>query len=208
MSVRPPCLALLLLLATGASQAQATTWRLDPVHTRVAFRVDHAGFSHALGTFAGVTGELAFDPSDWRGARLDVRIPLATLDLGEQDWNRKVLGRSFLDAQDQPEARFTSTRVEPAGDGRAAVTGQLQLRGVSREVTLQVQLNALKRHPITRRRTAGFSATGTLSRRDFGIIAWPNVIGDEVSLLIEAEAIRVTSTDPSTPPENDDADQE
>ena len=65
------------------------------------------------------------------------------------------------------------------------------LRGVSREVVLDVTLNALKRHPLPPfRRTAGFSATTTLSRADFGISAWPSVIGDKVELRIEAEAVR------------------
>ena len=217
MSVRHRWLALALMaLAAGPSPAQEQAFRLDPVHTRVAFRVDHAGYSRALGTFAGVTGELAFDPADWRGARLDVRIPLASLDLGDADWNKKVLGRAFLDAGDQPEARFTSSHVEPLGENEARITGQLSLRDQAHEVTLHVTLNALKRHPLTFRQTAGFSATGTLSRKAFGIDTWPNVIGDSVELLIEAEAIRSpsgtaspdTPSDTPSPTENPDAPQE
>ncbi len=183
-------LCLLLIAPAAPAVARSETFRLDPVHTRVAFRVDHAGLSRAVGVFSGATGVLEFDPEDWSGARLEARLPLASLDLGDADWNRKVLGRSFLDAGDQPEARFVSTRVEPSGPDQARVTGQLSLRGLSRELVLDVRLNALKRHPLTYRRTAGFSATARLDRRDFGITTWPNVIGHEVELLIEAEAIR------------------
>ncbi|KAA2285180.1 YceI family protein [Arenimonas fontis] len=188
-------LALAACLATGPVAAGETeTFALDPVHTRVLFRVDHAGFSRALGTFSGATGELAFDPDDWRGARLEVELPLASLDLGDADWNRRVLGRGFLDAGRHPVARFRSTRVEPTGPDGALVHGELELRGQRRPMVLDVRLNALERHPITFRRTAGFSASARLDRRDFGMVSWPNVVGHEVELWIEAEAIRARGT--------------
>lgn len=201
-------IACLLAAASGMAQAQAESFQLDPVHTRVAFRIDHAGFSKAIGTFSGATGELSFDPEDWSTATLDVSLPLATLEIGDAKWRDKVLDRTFLDAGDQPAARFVSTRVEPGEPGQARVYGQLSLRGVSREVVLDVTLNALKRHPLTLRRTAGFSATGTLRRSDFGMDAWRRLVGDEVELMIEAEATR-RRPDPATPTEESaDADQE
>lgn len=201
-------LALLLALPVAPARASNEVYRLDPVHTRVVFRVDHAGLSRAVGGFSGAAGVLAFDPEDWSGARLEVRLPLAGLDLGDADWNRKVLEPAFLDAEQQPEAHFVSTRVEATGPDRAKVTGQLSLRGVSRELVLDVRLNALKRHPLTFRRTAGFSATGRLDRRDFGIDTWPNVIGHEVELLIEAEAILDRGAAPPSAQESTDADPE
>jgi polyisoprenoid-binding protein YceI len=203
-----PRLWLVLLLAMPAAPAVAgnEVFRLDPVHTRVAFRVDHAGLSRAVGTFAGATGVLEFDPADWRTARLEVRLPLSSLDLGDADWTRKVLAPAFLDGGDHPEAHFVSTAVEPVGPDQARVTGQLSLRGRSHPLVLDVRLNALKRHPLTFRRTAGFSATARLDRRSFGIDTWPNVIGHEVELLIEAEAIHDRGAAAPAAPETDDAD--
>jgi hypothetical protein len=85
------------------------------------------------------------------------------------------------------------------------VIGELTLRGVSHEVALDVTLNAVKRHPMPPfRRTAGFSATATLSRSAFGVDAWPSMIGDQVQLRIEAEALRDRSaTDPQDTPSVD-----
>jgi polyisoprenoid-binding protein YceI len=182
-----------LLGSGGPARAQAQEYRLDPVHTRILFAVDHAGLSTTLGTFSGATGTLSLDPDDWSTARVEASIPLARLDLGDEDWRDKMLERSFLDAATQPEARFVSTRIEPVDAQRARVIGTLSLRGRSREVALDVTLNALKRHPITRRRSAGFSATGEIDRRDFGMDSWPNVIGHRVQLRIEAEAIRIST---------------
>ncbi|WP_282278276.1 YceI family protein [Stenotrophomonas sp. PS02297] len=187
----PRCLALLLACLLPLSASAADRYRLDPVHTRVLFAVEHAGFSQALGTVSGSEGVLEFDPDDWRGAHLEVVVPIARLDLGDDKWNQATLARNLLDGQRHPQARFVSTRVEPVDAHNARVHGLLTLRGVTREIALDVRLNALKRHPLPPfRRTAGFSATATLQRSDFGIDAWRSVIGDQVELRIEAEAVR------------------
>jgi polyisoprenoid-binding protein YceI len=181
-----------LLAAVPATQAAGlASYALDPVHTRVQFAIDHAGFSRALGTISGTTGTLRFDPDDWTTASLQADVPLTRLDLGDDTWNRATLARSLLDAERHPVARFVSTCIEPLSAEQARVHGQLQLRGVTRDVVLDVRLNALKRHPLPPfRRTAGFSATTSLSRADFGITSWQSVIGDRVELRIEAEATR------------------
>ncbi len=77
-----PCLALLpMLLATAPAWADADTYRLDPVHTRVLFSIDHAGYSQAMGTVSGSEGRLQFDPDNWREATLDVEVPVSRLTL-------------------------------------------------------------------------------------------------------------------------------
>jgi polyisoprenoid-binding protein YceI len=200
------CLFLLFCAAPGAAAAAPETYRLDPVHTRVLFAVEHAGFSQALGTISGSEGLLRFDPEDWSNATLSVSVPLQRLDLGDAKWNTAVMARNLLDVERHPEARFVSTRVEPIDDHHARVFGMLTVRGVTQEVALAVTLNALKRHPMPPfRRTAGFSATATLSRKAFGVDAWPSMIGDEVTLRIEAEALRDRSAaDPDGGPAVDE----
>lgn len=201
--VRKTLFCLLLLSGAAPAVAQVEPWRLDPVHTRVLFRVEHAGFSQALGIFPDVQGELFFDPDDWTSARLDVQIPLGKLEIGDADWRDKLLSSTWLHAQEQAIARFRSTRVEATGKDQARVLGALTLKGVSHEVTLDVRLNKLARNPLTFKRTAGFSATAVLDRRDFGMAEWPNVVGQQVQLEIQAEAVRFT---PSPEQENADAD--
>ncbi|MFS8063732.1 MAG: YceI family protein [Luteimonas sp.] len=204
-SIRLPSFCLLLgLLLPIAAVARPASYTLDPVHTRVMFAVSHAGFSHALGTVSGSTGTLVFDPDDWTTAQLQVSIPIARFDLGDAKWNQAVGARNLLDVQAHPVATFVSTRIEPKDANHAAVCGTLQLRDVGHEVCLDVTLNQLKRHPLPPfRRTAGFSATATLSRKDFGITAWPGVIGDDVELRIEAEAIRSGRADAQDAGRND-----
>ena len=207
-SIRPPSFCLLLgLLLPVAAIAKPATYALDPVHTRVLFAVSHAGFSNAMGTVSGSTGTLVFDPDDWSTAQLQVSVPIAHFDLGDAKWNRAVGARNLLDVQAHPVATFTSTRITPKDPAHASVCGTLQLRGVGREVCLDVTFHQLKRHPMPPfRRTAGFSATTTLSRKDFGITAWPSVIGDAVELRIEAEAIRSRGNAEEPEAAGDDAD--
>lgn len=182
---------LALLACLPAAAREAREYRLDPVHTRVVFLVDHAGFSRAIGTISGSEGRLFFgDDEDarWDGASVEAEIPIAALSLGDPDWDRATLARSLLDGEAHPRARFRSTRIEPLAPDRARIHGELTLRGVTREVVLEAILNGARRHPLTFRRTVGFSATTTLRRADFGITAWPNVIGAEVAVMIELEA--------------------
>ena len=210
-------LSLLLLATSWAASAAPQSWRLDPVHTRVLFAVEHAGFSKALGTVSGSEGQLQFDPDDWSSARLSVSVPLQRLDLGDAKWNKAVMAGNLLDTDRYPEARFVSTRVEAIDATHARVFGQLTVRDVTHEVELAVALNAVKRHPMPPfRRTAGFSATATLSRKAFGVDGWPSMIGDAVELRIEAEALRdrnagdpqdtPSAGDAGTPPPVDDSD--
>jgi polyisoprenoid-binding protein YceI len=197
-------LARALGLAQGApARAANQSYALDPVHTRVAFQVSHAGFSNPLGSFSGASGRLEFDPEDWASAQLDVRLPIATLNLGDAKWQQKILDRTFFDAGKFPDAHFVSRKVESTGGQTARVTGDLTLHGVTAPLTLQVTFNALKRHPLTRKKTVGFSATGTLSRKAFGIDAWQHLVGDEVRLIIELEATRTRddAPDPTEPPD-------
>ena len=188
-------LGLVLSAWAGLAIAQpAAPYRLDPVHTRVVLAVDHAGFSKAIGTVSGSTGTLWTNGEDWTDARVDVSVPLERLDFGDADWNRAVAARGLLDTARHPVARFVSTRVEPLDAERARVYGTLTLRGVTREVVLDAVRNASRRHPLPPfRRTVGFSATGLLSRAEFGVDAWRSMIGDAVELRLEVEATRTRS---------------
>ena len=176
------------LLMTGAHAAQEH-FVIDPVHTRIAFRVEHLGLSHSIGTFSGANGTLDFDPSDWSGAKLDVSVPLDKLDMGNDGWKKKVLSDAFLDSTKQPVAHFVATSVAPIDKTHAKVTGTLSLRGRDSTVVLDVTFNELKRSLYTEfRKTAGFSATATLHRKELGMDAYPDAVGEDVAIDIEAEA--------------------
>jgi len=137
----------------------------------------------------GANGTLDFDHADWRGAKLDVNIPLDKLDMGNDGWKKKVLSDAFLDSAKQPVAHFVATSVAPIDETHAKVTGTLSLRGRDSTVVLDVAFNGLKRSLYTEfRKTAGFSATATLHRKELGMDAYPDAVGEDVTIDIEAEA--------------------
>jgi polyisoprenoid-binding protein YceI len=185
----------LLAMAPGRVRAEPADYAVDPVHTRIAFRVGHAGFSRALGTFAGASGTLHFDPGDWSTATLALAVPVASLDLGDKAWNGKILDGTFFDAAKVAQATFASTAVEKLDEHRLRVRGDLTIHGVTQPVDFEATFNALKRHPLTFKRTAGFSAVLEVSRKAFGMGAWASVIDDRVEILVELEATRARGAD-------------
>jgi len=204
--IRTAALGCLLLIAVLPRPAPAAAgdpdwYGIDPVHTRVAFLVGHAGFSRSIATASGARGVLHFDAGAPLRSRVEVTLPATGIDFGDADWNQRMLRRGFFNARRHPDLGFRSTSVEDLGGGRLRVTGELSVAGRTREVALDTRFNAEGPNPVNRRRTVGFSATTTLDRRDFGMDAFPNAIGNEVELIIEVEAVRGRTSDQIAPPD-------
>lgn len=207
--IAAPALALALWASPIAASAATPEWRLDSTHSRVVFDVDHAGFSYSLATLSAPTGRLRYDPEGWDGAEADITLAVDRLDFGDDDWNRTMLGRRWFRAEDFPTITFRSTRIEPIDERHARVHGELTVRGTTAPVVLDVHRNGLRRHPLTLRRTVGFSASTELDRHAFGLDGSPTLIGSTVRVRIEVEAVRTRRSDADAPTEskeNADAD--
>ena len=186
------CAWLAALAAAVALPAKADVerWRIDPVHTQVLFSVDHLGFSKPVGRFTGVSGTLAFDPGIPRDVECTIAIDARTLSFGDGDWDAKVRSDAFLDAAKHPSIRFACERYEPASARAGRLFGALTVRGVARPVALDVAINRIGRNSYSLKHVAGFSATATIRRSEFGLRRMLPAVGDELSIRIELEAIR------------------
>lgn len=191
--------ATVFFLLAGNAYAETETFDVDPVHTRIAFLVPHAGFSNAIGTFSGSTGQLQFDENDWSQSSVMVSIPIASLNLGDADWQKKILDGTFFDAEKYANASFVSQRIEKISATNGIAHGLLTIRNISQPVSLDFSLNLLKRHPLNFKRTIGFSATAKISRKAFGMTSWSTVIGDDVKIMIELEATKTKSVNMQEP---------
>ena len=184
-----------LLLPTVAWLASAALaapdrYTFDPVHTNVLFFANHLGFSHPMGRFTGVTGGFTFDPDDWSSARTDVAIDVATLYLGDADWQKKMLSEEFLDVKRYATMHFVAEKFEKTGDADGELRGELTLHGVTRPVELKVHVNKVGTHSFSLKHVAGFSATTTIKRSDFGMKQMIPAVGDEVEIRLEIEGLR------------------
>jgi polyisoprenoid-binding protein YceI len=181
-------LAVVLALSTTAALAAPATYKLDPNHTLVLAQWSHFGFSNPIANFGQVDGTLVYDPDDLAASSVQVTLPLSGLQAFVPKFNDHLRSDDFFDAANHPEITFRSTGVEAAGQDRLKVTGDLTIKGITREVVLDVQLNKTGQG-LDGRAKVGFDAHATLRRSDFGLDKNVPNVSDEVGLRITTEAI-------------------
>lgn len=187
-----PHLRLCWLAATllPLAPVHAASWRYDTVHSQILFSISHNGYSRPFGRLHIAKGWLRFDPDDWSHAATALDIDLQSLDMGDPGWNKAVCGKALLDCSTYRYAHFVSTRVERTDARHGVLHGQLSLRGVTRPVSIPFTFNRAGSTIYGLHDVAGFSATAMLDRGDFGMHAYPDSIGEHVSVWLELEAIR------------------
>lgn len=178
------------LLAAGPALAN-DRWTVDSSHADVVFKIDHLGFSSTWGRFGDVSGTLVFDPENAENGTVEVVIAAASIDTNFADRDKHLRGGDFFHTQEFPEATFRSTRIEVTGENTANITGDLTMLGVTRPVVLSAVLNkvaALPQYPDVL--VAGFSATTSILRSEWGLNFGVPAIGDQVDIFIDIEATR------------------
>ncbi len=162
---------------------QAGTYATDAAHTLVGWRINHMGFNDYFGQFGNVTGSLTLDPRRPAAARLSLDIPVDSLAVVSSDLRNHLLSADFFGVVANPSAHFESTRIVVRGQ-RATITGNLTLKGQTHPVTLNAVFAGAGTNPWNHKPTIGFSATGSLSRSQFGMGYGVPIVGDRVDLTI------------------------
>ncbi len=170
-------------------------WEIDPVHSEIAFSVRHLMVATVRGRFNRFQGVIEFDPAHPESGRVEVTIDAASIDTRNEQRDNHLRSPDFLDVEKYPTITFVSKRIEPLGDNRFRVVGDLTLRGVTREVALEAEFLGVSKDPWGGER-AGFSARAKLNRHDFGA-SW-NValetggwlVGDTLDVTLDIEAVR------------------
>ncbi len=173
-----------------------TKWVIDNAHSEVGFRVRHMMVSWTRGKFDRFEGTLELDGQDITKSKVDVRIEAASINTNTADRDAHLKSADFFDAANAPYLTFTSQKVEQVkGDG-LKVHGQLEIRGVKKTVTLDVDpLTPAGKDPWGGMRR-GTRATTKLSRKEFGL-NWNAalelggvLVGDEIEITLEIELIQ------------------
>ena len=182
-------------MTTAPHAAPSTTWQIDPAHTDVEFSVRHLMISTVKGRFGDIAGSVAIGEHGPGTVALDVSIPVASLDTRVAQRDAHLRSPDFFDVERYPAITFRATRVEGDLGDRFRLAGDLTIRGVSREVALDVTLDGRGNDPWGNERM-GYSATGTIDRRDFGLTynqvleTGGFVVGDEIRIAIQTELMR------------------
>jgi polyisoprenoid-binding protein YceI len=188
-------LALAIVFTSSPLYAQTTGWQIDPDHTRVQFAVSHMRTSTVRGRFNKTTGKVKWDGRDFASASVEIVADVASIDTGVPNRDAHLRTADFMLVDKYPTITFKSVKIEPAGPGRLWMTGNLTIRGVTKQVVLDV---AGPSKPVKGPDGAihvGASATATIDRRDFGI-RWNRVleaggllVGFDVAITIDIEIV-------------------
>ena len=183
-------LAALAVLAAAPAFAEAEKYTLDASHSQIVFSYNHLGYSTNWGMFSGFNGEIMFDQANPAASSVTVSFPVKTMLTGWQERFDHFMSPDFFGATDEEMVTFTSTAIEVTGDTTAKITGDLTLNDVTKSVVLDAVLNQVGDHPMAAKPWAGFSATTTLVRSDFGLGEFAPFVSDEVQVQISIEAMK------------------
>ena len=165
------------------------TYAFDPEHSQIVFSYNHLGLSTSRGVINGVTGTVTLDEADPTKSRVEASFPLSAIRTVAPALDAHLLSDDFFKGQ-TPDTRvtFVSTAVVRGDDDEAKVTGDLTLNGVTRQVTLEVEITEAGAHPMTGKPVAGFDIEGKINRSEFGLGAFVPAVSDEISFDIAVEA--------------------
>lgn len=181
-------LAALSLAAFTASPAWAADiFTFDPGHSQITFSWNHLGMSFQAGRFVGFGGEVVWDDEEVTNSSVRVEIDAASLQTGNPEFDGHLRSDEFFDVATYPGITFESTSIVITGPDSARITGDLTIRDISVPVELDAVLNFRGTHPLRGTEAAGFSATASVLRSDFGLGAFGPATSDEIDLTIEVE---------------------
>lgn len=178
----------------AVSQLGAAVYDIDPGHSEISFRIRHL-VSKISGRFTGFSGIIEFEPGKPLSLKAEATISAESVSTGNGKRDEHLKSADFFNVAKFPLLTFKSTGMKslPKEKERIQMTGDLTLLGTTKPVTLDVVFNGMAVDPSSATR-AGFTAKGTINRKDFGMnynVSTDKgvVIGDEVELLLEVQAV-------------------
>jgi len=172
-----------------------TKWAVDPTHSSVDFSIKHMMIAKVKGSFSQFEANIEADPQDLTTAKIEFSVDLASIDTKNADRDNHLRSADFFDVENHPKMTFVAKEIVKTGEGEYDVTGDLTIRGVTKSETFKTVFEGSGKDPWGNEK-AGFSATGTIKRSDYGL-TWNAaletggfLVGDDVKVNIEIEAAK------------------
>lgn len=193
-------LALLLALAACAATARILfpvhddplkstpgVYTLDPTHANVIFAVNHLGFSLHHGRINQLAGSLELYTQNPKDSRVFISASTASIDTNNQELDDQLKAKSMFNVEAFPKASFESTSLQLTGERSARIEGVLTIKGIRKPLVIEALFIGTGTNPLTGLETVGFSGSASFKRSDFDLKDWLPLVGDNVTLIIEAE---------------------
>jgi polyisoprenoid-binding protein YceI len=189
---RKPLLATLLaatLALPGLGQAADYVIDTEKAHAFIQFRISHLGFSWLLGRFNDFSGTFSYDEENPAASSVEVTIDTASIDSNHAERDRHLRGEDFLHTSKFPQARFVSAGYQATGEDTGVLSGKLTLRGVTRDIDIEVKQTGQGEDPWGGYRR-GFEGSTTLTLADYGITYNLGPAARQVEMFLSIEGIR------------------
>jgi len=175
-----------------------TKWTIDPSHSKVSFKVKHLMISNVLGSFREFEGQTSTTGNDFSTAAISFSLNAASIDTEAADRDAHLKSPDFFDVENYPKITFEGSGLKDLGDDMYELKGSLTIKGVSRPVTLAVEHGGIMSDPWGNVK-AGFSITGKINRKDWGLNwnaaleAGGVLVGEEVKISCDIELLKAAS---------------
>jgi polyisoprenoid-binding protein YceI len=183
-------------VTTASQSTKPTQWKIDPAHSAAHFSVRHLMISNVRGEFTKLSGSALLNPADPAKSSVEITIEAASVNTREPQRDEHLRSADFFDVANHPTLTFRSKRVEALGAENFKLTGDLTIRGVTKEVTFDVEGSTSPVKDPWGNIRAGVAASAKINRKDFGVAfnalteTGGLVVGDEVKITVEAELIQ------------------
>jgi polyisoprenoid-binding protein YceI len=189
VNLRLVFLSLALSIAAAAARA-GDTYKVDPIHSSAVFRAHHANAGYVWGRFNDPSGTFVLDDADPTKSKLEGEIKVDNVDTHNDQRDTHLKSPTFFDAQKYPSITFKSTSVKKGNAPNILqVTGDLTLHGVTKSITVPIELTGKGQFPPGTQR-AGIEATFAVKLSDYQIVGLPGAVGDEIKIVVAMEGIK------------------
>ena len=174
------------------NQAEKTKWVIDPAHTEILFKVKHLVITTVSGGFDKFDGTVHTNGDDFTDAQIEFKADVNSINTNQPDRDNHLKSPDFFDAASYPELAFISKSLRKKGNSDFILTGDLTIRGTTKQVELEGEFGGIVKDPYGNTK-AGFELTGKFNRKEFGLHwnaiteAGGVVVADEIKLMINVE---------------------
>ena len=169
MNLAAPRSSAAVIASSFAAPAFAANYKVDPVHSSATFRVKHMNTSYTYGRFNAISGTFAIDEADPAKSSFDFTVKTDSVDTADAGRDAHLKNTAFFNAKQFPSITFKSKSVKSSGKDTLEVTGDLTLHGVTKPITVSIELTRHGKATCRGTAIAGIESVFTIKRSDFGM---------------------------------------